>query len=63
MLIQIAVLLRCLPCVNLHVNKDVDIRQVAGSGKNGRVLKEDIEAFLNGGQAQAAETSVASGQD
>ncbi|MFC4409360.1 dihydrolipoamide acetyltransferase family protein [Chungangia koreensis] len=29
----------------------VDIRQVTGSGKNGRVLKEDIEAFKNGGQA------------
>ena len=28
---------------------DVDIRLVAGSGKNGRVLKEDIEAFMNGG--------------
>ena len=26
--------------------QDVDIRQVAGSGKNGRVIKEDIEAFL-----------------
>lgn len=33
---------------------DVDITQVTGSGKNGRVLKEDVEAFKNGGQ-QAAE--------
>ncbi len=32
---------------------DVDIRQVAGSGKNGRVLKEDIETFMSGGQATA----------
>ncbi|CAM3089460.1 dihydrolipoamide acetyltransferase family protein [Filibacter tadaridae] len=32
--------------------KDVDIRLVAGTGKNGRVMKEDIESFLNGGQAQ-----------
>ncbi|WP_192597472.1 2-oxo acid dehydrogenase subunit E2 [Sporosarcina limicola] len=32
----------------------VDIRQVAGTGKNGRVLKEDIESFLNGGQVQEA---------
>ncbi|PLR75850.1 branched-chain alpha-keto acid dehydrogenase subunit E2 [Bacillus sp. V3-13] len=31
----------------------VDIRQVSGSGKNGRVLKEDIIAFQNGGQARA----------
>ena len=26
----------------------VDIRQVTGSGKNGRILKEDIEKFLSG---------------
>lgn len=32
---------------------DVDIHQVNGSGKNGRILKEDVEAFLNGGQAAA----------
>ena len=32
----------------------VEIQQVAGSGKNGRVLKEDIESFKNGGQTQAA---------
>ncbi|RSK53508.1 dihydrolipoamide acetyltransferase family protein [Bacillus canaveralius] len=31
----------------------VDIRQVSGSGKNGRVLKEDITSFQNGGQARA----------
>ena len=35
--------------------KGVDIRNVTGSGNNGRVLKEDIEAFLNGGAV--AETS------
>lgn len=29
---------------------DVDIRQVAGSGKNGRILKNDVEAFVNGEQ-------------
>ena len=29
--------------------KGVDIHLVAGSGNNGRILKEDIEAFLNGG--------------
>jgi len=32
----------------------VEIQQVAGSGKNGRILKEDIESFKNGGQTQAA---------
>ena len=31
-------------------DNDVDIREVAGSGKNGRVIKEDIETFMSGGQ-------------
>ncbi|WP_031548342.1 dihydrolipoamide acetyltransferase family protein [Salinicoccus luteus] len=31
-------------------DNDVDIHEVSGSGKNGRVLKEDIEAFMNGDQ-------------
>ncbi|PLS16519.1 branched-chain alpha-keto acid dehydrogenase subunit E2 [Bacillus sp. M6-12] len=36
-------------------DKGVDIRLVAGSGDNGRVMKEDIEAFAaGGGQASAA---------
>lgn len=34
--------------------KGVDIRLVTGSGKNTRVLKEDIESFLNGGAAAAS---------
>ena len=42
-------------------DNEVDIRQVAGSGKNGRVLKDDIEAFMNGDQenteAPAAEST------
>lgn len=33
----------------------VDIKSVAGTGKNGRVLKEDIEAFKNGGAKEDAE--------
>ena len=33
---------------------DVDIRQVKGTGKNGRVLKEDVEAFMAGGQVEDA---------
>ena len=37
--------------------QEVDIRQVQGTGKNGRVLKEDIEAFLNGGQQQSAQAT------
>lgn len=41
--------------------KGVDIRQVTGSGKNSRVLKEDVEKFLAGGaqeEAPVAEVTV-----
>ncbi|QUG40944.1 2-oxo acid dehydrogenase subunit E2 [Psychrobacillus sp. INOP01] len=34
---------------------EVSIADVTGSGKNGRVLKEDIEAFLSGDQSSAVE--------
>lgn len=41
-------------------DNDVNIREVAGTGKNGRILKGDIENFLNGGGvAQAEEAPVA----
>ncbi|QUW21747.1 2-oxo acid dehydrogenase subunit E2 [Sporosarcina sp. Marseille-Q4063] len=33
---------------------DVDIRQVAGSGKNGRILKDDVQAFVNGEQTSTS---------
>lgn len=40
-------------------DNDVDISQVNGSGKNGRVMKEDIEAFMNGeGQTTTAESTI-----
>ena len=39
-------------------DNNVDIRQVKGTGKNGRVLKADIEAFINGDQP-VAETAQA----
>lgn len=47
-----------MPSVRKYAReKGVDIRLVAGSGKNGRVVKADIDAFLTGGQAPvAAET-------
>ncbi|WP_438316720.1 dihydrolipoamide acetyltransferase family protein [Sporosarcina sp. FA9] len=46
-----------MPSVRKHArDNEVDIRLVAGSGKNGRVLKEDIEAYMNGGQASDVET-------
>jgi len=30
---------------------DVEISQVNGSGKNGRIMKEDVESFMDGGQS------------
>ena len=35
--------------------KDVDINEVTGSGKNGRVTKEDVEAFKSGDAPAASE--------
>ncbi|KZN32474.1 dihydrolipoyllysine-residue acetyltransferase [Pseudoalteromonas luteoviolacea] len=37
---------------------DIDIRLVQGSGKNGRVYKEDLEQYLKGGQSQAPVVSA-----
>ncbi|QHS22107.1 2-oxo acid dehydrogenase subunit E2 [Virgibacillus sp. MSP4-1] len=49
-----------MPSVRKYArDKGVNIQQVSGSGKNNRVLKEDIDRFLSGDQAdtaQAAET-------
>lgn len=36
----------------------IDIHQVSGTGKNGRILKEDIEAFLSGGPVQVEATAA-----
>ncbi|MFE8703709.1 dihydrolipoamide acetyltransferase family protein [Cytobacillus sp. FJAT-54145] len=48
-----------MPSVRKYArDKGVDIRQVAGSGKNGRVLKGDIDSFLSGGAKVTAETAV-----
>jgi pyruvate dehydrogenase E2 component (dihydrolipoamide acetyltransferase) len=41
-----------MPSVRKYAReKGVDIRKVQGTGKNGRVVKADIDAFVNGGQA------------
>jgi pyruvate dehydrogenase E2 component (dihydrolipoamide acetyltransferase) len=49
-----------MPSVRKYARDNgVDIRQVAGSGKNGRVLKEDIDQFKNGGAPAATETPAA----
>ncbi|PKU53442.1 dihydrolipoamide acetyltransferase family protein [Lysinibacillus fusiformis] len=39
-------------------DKDVNIREVKGTGKNGRILKEDIENFLKGGGSVEADTAT-----
>ncbi|KMY49294.1 dihydrolipoamide acetyltransferase family protein [Peribacillus loiseleuriae] len=46
-----------MPSVRKYAReKGADIRQVAGSGDNGRVLKGDIDSFLTGGSAAPATT-------
>lgn len=43
-----------MPSVRKHARDNgVDIRLVSGSGKNGRIVKEDVDAFLNGGGTAA----------
>lgn len=37
-------------------DNEVEISQVNGSGKNGRIMKADIESFMDGGQASEATT-------
>lgn len=41
-------------------DNSVEISEVTGSGKNGRIMKEDVESFMNGGQTSnpAAETDT-----
>ncbi|USK30391.1 2-oxo acid dehydrogenase subunit E2 [Bacillus sp. CMF21] len=47
-----------MPSVRKYAReKGVEIRQVSGSGKNGRIGKEDIDAFLEGG-SKPAETQT-----
>lgn len=53
--VDVAKRVSAMPSVRKFAREQgVDIRQVAGSGNNGRVLKEDIEKFLAGGQEGAA---------
>ncbi|MED1204234.1 dihydrolipoamide acetyltransferase family protein [Heyndrickxia acidicola] len=54
-----------MPSVRKYAReKGVDIRLVAGSGDNGRVTKEDINAFVNGGgkEQAPAENAAAAAQ-
>ncbi|MBN8191624.1 2-oxo acid dehydrogenase subunit E2 [Bacillus sp. NTK074B] len=44
-----------MPSVRKYARENgVEIRQVSGSGKNGRVVKEDIDAFLSGDSKSAS---------
>ncbi|MBC2018577.1 dihydrolipoyllysine-residue acetyltransferase [Listeria seeligeri] len=48
-----------MPSVRKYAReKGVNIAEVAGSGKNNRVVKADIDAFLNGEQPAAATTTA-----
>ena len=49
-----------MPSVRKYAReKGVNIQQVAGSGDNGRIMKSDIDAFLNGGASVAQEAPAA----
>lgn len=56
-----------MPSVRKYAReKDVEIQQVSGTGKNGRILKEDIENFLTGDakvDAPAEEVVEVQGQE
>ncbi|WP_100330768.1 dihydrolipoamide acetyltransferase family protein [Bacillus xiapuensis] len=48
-----------MPSVRKYArDNDVDIHQVPGSGKNGRVMKEDIDRFLSGESGEAVSASA-----
>ena len=50
--------IKAMPSVRKYAReKGVNIKAVVGSGKNGRITKEDIDNHLNGGGAQAASAS------
>jgi pyruvate dehydrogenase E2 component (dihydrolipoamide acetyltransferase) len=48
-----------MPSVRKYArDKGVEIHAVSGSGKNGRILKEDIDAYLSGGATAAPAVEV-----
>ncbi|MEN2766593.1 dihydrolipoamide acetyltransferase family protein [Ornithinibacillus xuwenensis] len=48
-----------MPSVRKYArDNNVNIKQVTGSGNNGRVTKEDIDSFLNGGQPATQATEA-----
>lgn len=53
-----------MPSVRKYAREhSVDISQVTGSGKNGRILKADIDAFLSGDRKQRAEAKTDTAED
>ncbi|SCS49422.1 dihydrolipoamide acetyltransferase family protein [Staphylococcus caeli] len=51
---------KAMPSVRKYAReKGVNIKAVSGSGKNGRTTKEDVDAYLNGGQATPSNESAA----
>ncbi len=54
-----------MPSVRKYAReKDVSIQEIEGTGKNGRILKEDIDAFLSGETSpKETATDVADGED
>lgn len=52
-------LIIAMPSVRKYAREQgVDIKQVSGSGKGGRVLAEDIDSFKNGGAASASKAEA-----
>ncbi|MFC7061356.1 dihydrolipoamide acetyltransferase family protein [Halobacillus seohaensis] len=52
-----------MPSVRKYArDNEVDIRKVQASGKNGRVLKEDIDKFLSGDQTEASQEETSEGK-
>lgn len=53
---------KAMPSVRKYARENgVNIKAVNGSGKNGRITKEDIDAYLNGGSSEeGSNTSAAS---
>lgn len=48
-----------MPSVRKYAREQgVDIRLVTGTGRNGRVLKSDVDAFLSGGAGETGEAPV-----
>ncbi|WP_436881694.1 dihydrolipoamide acetyltransferase family protein [Staphylococcus gallinarum] len=54
---------KAMPSVRKYARDNgVNIKAVAATGKNGRTTKEDVDAYLNGGQATASNESAAATQ-